>query len=93
VTGTSLSPTARRRDLRPGQLATRPGRRVIFTSGTALTETQIKNLQITQPNGRAILALRVPVSSVLRIASQADGPQPGPGISGPASAADETGPG
>jgi Putative zinc-finger len=36
-----------------------PGRRVIFTSGTALTETQIKNLQITQPNGRAILALRV----------------------------------
>jgi predicted anti-sigma-YlaC factor YlaD len=37
-----------------------PGRRVIFTSGTALTETQIKNLQITQPNGRAILALRVP---------------------------------
>lgn len=37
-----------------------PGQRVIFTSGTALTETQIKNLQITQPNGRAILALRVP---------------------------------
>ncbi len=37
-----------------------PGRRVIFTSGTALTETQIKDLQITQPNGRAILALRVP---------------------------------
>jgi len=36
-----------------------PGRRVVFTSGTALTETQIKNLQITQPNGRAILALRV----------------------------------
>ena len=27
---------------------------------TALTETQIKNLQITQPNGPAILALRVP---------------------------------
>jgi anti-sigma factor RsiW len=37
-----------------------PGRRVIFTSGTSLTETQIKNLQITQPNGRAILAFRVP---------------------------------
>jgi hypothetical protein len=37
-----------------------PGRRVIFTSATALTETQIKSLQITQPNGRAILALRVP---------------------------------
>lgn len=28
-----------------------PGQRVIFTSGTALTETQIKNLQITQPTG------------------------------------------
>jgi hypothetical protein len=27
--------------------------------GTALTETQIKNLQITQPNGPAILALEV----------------------------------
>jgi hypothetical protein len=39
-----------------------PGRRVIFTSGTVLTETQIKNLDITQPNGRAILALRVPRS-------------------------------
>ena len=37
-----------------------PGRRVIFSSGTAITETLIKNLQITQPNGRAILALRVP---------------------------------
>jgi Putative zinc-finger len=45
-------------DLGSWQLA--PGRRVIFTSGTALTETQIKNLQITRPNGRAILALRVP---------------------------------
>jgi putative zinc finger protein len=33
-----------------------PGQRVIFTSGTALTEAQIKNLQITQPNGPAILA-------------------------------------
>jgi hypothetical protein len=37
-----------------------PGRRVIFTSGTVLTETQIESLQITQPNGRAILALKVP---------------------------------
>ena len=37
-----------------------PGRRVIFTSGTALTETQIKNLQITQPNGPAILAFGGP---------------------------------
>jgi len=37
-----------------------PGRRVIFTSGTVLTESQIKSLQITQPNGRAILALSVP---------------------------------
>ena len=37
-----------------------PGRKVIFTSGTALTETKVKNLQITQPNGPAILALRVP---------------------------------
>jgi len=36
-----------------------PGRRVIFTSGTVLTETQIKNLQITQSSGRAILALKV----------------------------------
>jgi hypothetical protein len=35
------------------------GRRVIFTSGTALTETQIKNLQITQPDGPAILGLGV----------------------------------
>ncbi len=34
-----------------------PGRKVIFTSGTVLTETQIKNLQITEPDGRAILAL------------------------------------
>jgi hypothetical protein len=34
-----------------------PGRKVIFTSGTALTGTQIKNLQITQPNGPAILTL------------------------------------
>ena len=37
-----------------------PGQRVIFTSGTALTETQIKNFQITQPNGPAILAFEVP---------------------------------
>jgi len=39
-----------------------PGRRVIFTSGTVLTERQIKSLQITQPNGRAILALRMPAA-------------------------------
>jgi hypothetical protein len=37
-----------------------PGRRVIFTGGTALTEAQIKNLQITQPNGPAILVLGIP---------------------------------
>jgi hypothetical protein len=37
-----------------------PGRKVIFTSGTALTERQIKNLQIAQPNGPAILAFEVP---------------------------------
>ena len=37
-----------------------PGQRVIFTSGTALTETQIKNLQITQPDGPAILDFGVP---------------------------------
>lgn len=37
-----------------------PGQRVIFTSGTALAQTQIKNLQVTQPNGPAILALAVP---------------------------------
>jgi len=36
-----------------------PGQRVIFISGTALAETQIKNLQITQPNGPAILAFGV----------------------------------
>jgi hypothetical protein len=36
-----------------------PGRRVSFTGGTALTETQIENLQITQPNGPAILAFEV----------------------------------
>jgi hypothetical protein len=37
-----------------------PGRRVIFTSGTALTGTQLKSLQITQPGGPAILALEMP---------------------------------
>ena len=47
-----------------------PGQRVIFTSGTALTETQIKNLQITQPNRPAILALGCPACSGLRIASR-----------------------
>jgi hypothetical protein len=36
-----------------------PGRKVIFTSGTALTGTQIKNLQVTQSNGPAILTLGV----------------------------------
>ncbi len=34
-----------------------PGQPVIFTSGTALTETQLKDLQITQLNGPAILTL------------------------------------
>jgi Putative zinc-finger len=37
-----------------------PGRRVIFSSGTALTESQIKDLQITEPDGRPILGLRLP---------------------------------
>jgi Putative zinc-finger len=37
-----------------------PGQRVVFTSGTALTETQIKNLQVTQPDGPAILDFGVP---------------------------------
>lgn len=37
-----------------------PGQKVIFSSGTALTQAQIKNLQITQPNGPAILAFAVP---------------------------------
>jgi hypothetical protein len=53
VTGTSLSPTctdSATYDLGSWRLA--PGRRVIFTSGTAVTEAQIKNFQITQPNGR-----------------------------------------
>ena len=36
----------------------RPG--AIFTCGTALAEKQIKNLQITQPNGPAILTFGVP---------------------------------
>jgi putative zinc finger protein len=36
-----------------------PGRRVTFTSGTALTGTQIRNLQVIQPNGPAILALEI----------------------------------
>jgi hypothetical protein len=36
-----------------------PDRKVIFTSGTALTGTQIKNLQIIQPSGPAILTLGV----------------------------------
>jgi len=44
----------------PPEAGPTPGRRVIFTSGTALSETQIKNLQITQSNGPAILALGVP---------------------------------
>jgi len=56
-----------------GQRPETGGQRGIFTSGTALTETQIKNLQITQPNGPAILALGCPASSGLRIASR-----PGP---------------
>ena len=37
-----------------------PGRRVMFTSGTVLAESQIKNIQITQPDGRAILVLKMP---------------------------------
>jgi hypothetical protein len=37
-----------------------PGGRVTFASGTALSETQITDLQITQPNGPAILGLAVP---------------------------------
>jgi putative zinc finger protein len=36
-----------------------PGRKVVFTSGTALSGTQLENLQITQPSGAAILALAV----------------------------------
>jgi hypothetical protein len=45
-----------------------PGRRITFTSGTALSETQIKDLQITQPNGPAILGLAV--SRLLRTADR-----------------------
>lgn len=37
-----------------------PGGRVTFTTGTALGETQIKNLQITERGGLAILSLAVP---------------------------------
>jgi hypothetical protein len=36
------------------------GQKVIFIGGTALAETQIKNLQIVEPNGRAILSFGVP---------------------------------
>jgi hypothetical protein len=56
----SLSPTAPARPTTWAAGDSPPGQRVIFTSGTALTETQIKNLQITQPDGPAILALGVP---------------------------------
>jgi hypothetical protein len=56
-------------------------RRVTFTSGTALSETQIKDLQITQPTGLPSSAWRCPPSG-LQIASQATGPQPGAGICG-----------
>jgi hypothetical protein len=34
-----------------------PGQRITFTSGTAFTEKQIRNIQITQLNGPAILTL------------------------------------
>jgi hypothetical protein len=54
-----------------------PGRRVIFTTGTALTETQIKNLQITQPSGPAILAFAVPRRS--RTADRSSGEASGLG--------------
>ena len=37
-----------------------PGRRVVFTTGTALSRTQIKDLQITEPSGHAVLGLAVP---------------------------------
>jgi predicted anti-sigma-YlaC factor YlaD len=43
-----------------GSWSLAPGRRVTFTSGTALSEAQIKDLQITQPDGPAILGLAVP---------------------------------
>jgi hypothetical protein len=60
-----------------------PGRRVTFTSGTALSETQIKVLQITQPKrGLPSSAWRCCASSGLQIASQAAGPQPGAGMCG-----------
>jgi hypothetical protein len=37
-----------------------PGRRITFTGGTALSETQINDIQITRPHGPAILGLAVP---------------------------------
>ncbi len=61
MTGTSLSPTVPTgATYELGSWRLVPGQRIIFTSGTALTETQIKNLQVTQPNGPAILAFAVP---------------------------------
>jgi hypothetical protein len=69
-----------------------PGQRVIFTSGTALTETQIKNLQITQPNGPAILALGCPASSGLRITSRPAARSLAPAYADLRSRRDETGP-
>jgi hypothetical protein len=59
-----------------GSWSLAPGRRVTFTSATALSEAQIKDLQITQPDGPSS-AWRCPASSGLRIASQATGPLPG----------------
>jgi hypothetical protein len=44
------------------------GQRVTFDSGTALSETQIKDLQVTEPNGPVILSLEVP--SLLRPADR-----------------------
>jgi hypothetical protein len=40
-----------------------PGRRVTFTSGTALGESQIKDLQVIETNGPAVLGLAVPRSA------------------------------
>ena len=37
-----------------------PGQRVSFTSGTALRAAQLRELQITEPDGPAILGLAVP---------------------------------
>jgi hypothetical protein len=71
-----------------------PGRKVIFTSGTALTGTQIKNLQITQPNGaRHPHVGGGPPLPDRRSLVRPAGRSPAPANRGPALATGQDGPG